>query len=267
MPYKDLEKRREAVRRSVSRSRAAAKVVESPSSVTDDWHGRPLIEDAEAVYGDSVREQSLSKFVSARYGKSRTWGCIMYPDSAPSDWEDRLRLIGVGFAVSPLHDMDTNELGELKKPHWHVILDWRSGSTTYKTAFGISRDVLCGTIPIPLVSPRGYYRYFTHLDNPNKAQYDQHDIVTGNGFDIGDFLGLTAQEESELLLYLQSLILKYNITEYWVLCEFSARYLSPATHNFVCRHTIHFSKFLAGYRSNSALPIPEFHEDDGPSLN
>lgn len=256
MPYKDVEKQREAERLSKARRRAAAKEVDLPSSTPEPLPDRPLVEDVEAAYGSPDREQSLSKLISSRYGKSRTWACIMYQDSAPPDWEDRLRQIGVGFAVSPLHDLDTTQLGELKKPHWHVILDWRSGSTTYKTASAISRDVLHGTIPIPLVSPRGYYRYFTHLDNPNKAQYDQRDIVTGNGFDIGDFLGLTEQEQSEISDFIEGLILTYNITEYWVLCRFCRIHFSRAHYDYVRTHTFHFTNFLMSYRKNPTLLIP-----------
>lgn len=220
----------------------------------DGFGGRPTVEDAEAAYLDTGREEIIVRRVCKGYGKSRTWACVMYQDSAPQDWEDKLRMVGVSFAVSPLHDKDLTADRKPKKPHWHVILDWRAGSTTYATAAGISRGILKGTIPIPLVSPRGYYRYFCHLDNPKKAQYDQKDIITGNGFDIGDFLELTAQEKSELRRkIIKDIIIPCNILEYWDLVTYTMLNEDAATFDFVCTNTCFFQGAL---RSKNGIDNP-----------
>lgn len=255
MPYKDPEKRKKMDRERQAKKRAEAKSedtsVEIPSA--ESCGPRPMVEDAEAAYGDAKREAEIAAAISRFYAKSRTWACIMYVDSAPADWEDKLRTIGVPFAVSPLHDQDVDQLGRPKKPHWHVILDWPGGSTTYRTAHGIARNVLKGTIPIPLVSPRGYYRYFTHLDNPNKAQYDEKDITRGNGFDIGDFLEMTANEKLELKKKIVAeVIMALEITEYHELVEYVMFNESAAMFDMVTTQTIFFQSYLASRRHHQS---------------
>lgn len=269
MPYKDVDKQRAAERESQLRRRQAQREarevdLEGEDQVPD-FVGRPQVEDAEVAYGDQARESVISKAINRRYGKSRTWACIMYEDSAPPDWEDLLRQIGVGFAVSPLHDKDVTQTGEIKKSHWHVILDWRFGSTTYRAAAGIARDVLHGTIPIPLVSPRGYYRYMTHLDNPDKAQYDPAKIVTGNGFDVGDFLDLTMQEEIEVMEHVvRDLIIGLGIVEYSTLCLYCMDHESLAVRAYVINHTLFFRSFLSSIRhaGTSSTPLPSNIDDN-----
>ena len=116
--------------------------------------------------------------------KKRNWGCVIYPESAPEDWQQILQLKGVPFAVSPLHDKDIDDevSKKLKKPHYHVILSYGS-PTTFNNVRTLLEE-LHQPIPIPLESVGGYYRYFTHKDNPDKYQYNSNDIKIFNGFDV-----------------------------------------------------------------------------------
>ena len=75
------------------------------------------------------------------------------------------------FAISPLHDKDLNATGEPKKAHWHVIVVY--GSPTTESNVKSLTERLNAPKPIPLEQVRGYYRYLTHKDNPEKAQYDE----------------------------------------------------------------------------------------------
>ena len=43
-----------------------------------------------------------------KYIKSRTWGAVVYPESAPDNWIEILEETRIQFAVSPLHDKDVN---------------------------------------------------------------------------------------------------------------------------------------------------------------
>ena len=54
--------------------------------------------------------------------RQRTYATIVYPDSAPNDWQDILASLCIPAFISPLHDKDTNPTGEPKKPHYHVLL-------------------------------------------------------------------------------------------------------------------------------------------------
>ena len=114
--------------------------------------------------------------------KKRNWAFIVWNDSKPTNWKDILQETGLMFAISPLHDKDINPTGEPKKAHYHVIMTY-DGPTTFNNALNVAKSVNANTVQ-PLEQIRGYYRYFTHLDNPEKYQYNDSEITTINGFDI-----------------------------------------------------------------------------------
>lgn len=144
--------------------------------------------------------------------KKRNWAFIVYPESAPKDWRDILQQTGCMYAISPLHDKDINPDGEEKKPHYHVIVCY-DGPTSYNVIKRIT-DSINSPIPQPLEQIRGYYRYFTHLDNPEKFQYKESDITTINGFDINNYIDMTYTEISKYLLQIQQMIREKSITEF-----------------------------------------------------
>ena len=80
--------------------------------------------------------------------KKRNWGAVIYPESAPEDWKEILKLKGLTFAVSPLHDKDIDPTGEKKKPHYHIIICF-PGPTTDTTVNQIMKE-LNQPIAIPL---------------------------------------------------------------------------------------------------------------------
>lgn len=204
------------------------------------------------VHEQARAENALSDYMSKRYVKNRTWACIIYPDSAPTDWEDKLRLRGVIAAVSPLHDLDKTKDGLPKKPHYHVIMDWPGGSVTFRTVAALSKGLLNGTLPIPLTNPRGYYRYFTHLDDPQKAQYDKSLIVHINGFDIGSFLELTKAEKIQLRKEVDILIEELDITEYRDLMTYVRIHKSDDMYDLVSTSTMYFTNVLRSRRNAPA---------------
>lgn len=56
-----------------------------------------------------------------RATRTRNFATIVYPESANPGWKEILRDLHIPAFISPLHDMDCNPDGELKKPHHHVI--------------------------------------------------------------------------------------------------------------------------------------------------
>ena len=148
--------------------------------------------------------------------KKRNWAFVCYPESAPEDWKETLKLKGLTFAVSPLHDKDKNPTGDDKKPHYHVILCFGS-PTTFNNVKTIT-DELNQPIPIPLESVRGYYRYFTHKDNPEKYQYIETEIETFNGFDVCEVLNNF--EVYQYLKQIQIIVLEEDIDEYSELMDY-----------------------------------------------
>lgn len=148
--------------------------------------------------------------------KKRNWAFVLYLDSAPSNWKEILQLKGVMCAISPFHDKDVDPTGEPKKPHYHIILSW-DNPTTYNNVLSLTKE-LNATIPIPLESVKGMYRYLTHKDNPEKYQYCENDIILLNGFDINDLLNST--EVFNIMKHLIEIIRACDIKEYSDLVDY-----------------------------------------------
>lgn len=154
----------------------------------------------------------------AKILKKRNWAFVVYPESAPSDWIEQLQQRGVVGAISPLHDKDLNATGEPKKAHWHVIVTYE-GPTAQSVVERLT-ERLNAPKPIPLEQVRGYYRYLTHKDNPEKAQYDEKDIQTLNGFSIRDFVEMTKSEVNVKIRIIQKMIRELDFLEYADLLDY-----------------------------------------------
>lgn len=176
--------------------------------------------------------------------KKRNWGGVVYPESAPDDWKEILKLKGITFAVSPLHDSDINPTGEKKKEHYHIIMCF-TGPTTEKSVTEILKEIN-QPIGIPLESVRGYYRYFTHKDNPDKFQYDETKIELYNGFDVTDVLN--SFEVFQSLKQIQLLILEHNIIEYNDLMDYLMSNDYMELWNVACSHTLFLNTYITSKR-------------------
>ena len=128
------------------------------------------------------------KTTTKKDDRTRNWCFIVYPESAPENWEEILNNNHVKWAHSPVHDKDVNELDnetgevEIKKAHYHVLFSFET-LKSYKQVLEISKSVN-GTIPQQCASVVGAVRYFVHLDNPEKYQYNRNDIKSFLGFDV-----------------------------------------------------------------------------------
>ncbi len=149
--------------------------------------------------------------------KKRNWAFVLYPESAPADWREQLQKTGLPVAISPLHDQDVNATGEPKKPHYHVMVFYQ-GPTAFSVVERYTKS-LNQPIPQPVEQVKGYYRYLTHKDNPEKAQYDEADIQTLNGFDIRDFVEMSKSEVTKYLREVQQFVMDNRILEYADLME------------------------------------------------
>lgn len=235
MPYKDMDKRREVERRSKEKAREKKKAAE-----------------AEAKSGPNGTDPAPppgAKTIPANKKdvKKRNWWFVLYPESAPPDWRDRLRATGLPIAISPLHDKDVYDNGEQagqpKKPHHHVILAY-PGPTTYSVVCKLVQGELGQPIPQPLEAIRGGYRYLSHADNPEKYQYDAKDIETLNGFNILDYVDMTAAEAVAMNKELVSLIMELGFADY---CDFIEYLLFNGTdvqYEYAISHTLFFTAYL-----------------------
>lgn len=146
-------------------------------------------------------------------GRTRNYACLVYPDSAPTDW---LRIAGelqIPMFISPLHKDDVNELDEeQKKPHYHVMIMFDSVKTKEqaKEVFDQIGGVGCQVVQ----SLRGSARYLCHLDNPEKAQYNVDDVRCFGGADYTDIIGLAIDKYKAIGEMLDFLDLHVDMTYY-----------------------------------------------------
>lgn len=121
-------------------------------------------------------------------GRTRNFATVVYPESAPDRWQERLEQCFVPAFISPLHDRDINPTGEAKKPHYHVVIMFDSVKTKEQAAeiFSHIGGVGCEVVQ----SIRGYARYLCHLDNPDKHQYNKEDVKQLCGADYITTIGL-----------------------------------------------------------------------------
>lgn len=181
--------------------------------------------------------------------KKRNWAFVLYPESAPADWREQLTKSGIQAAVSPLHDRDLNADGEPKKPHYHVILVY-GNPTTYNNVKSFTNGKLGQTVPQPLEQVRGYYRYLTHEDNPEKEQYSKSEIQLINGFDIRDFVEMTKSEVTRYKRELLDFIRDNNLIEYSDLLDIllDGGEATADLFEVASNHTLFLTKYIASRR-------------------
>lgn len=180
--------------------------------------------------------------------KKRNWAFVAYPESLPTNWIELLQQSGLQCAISPLHERDYNADGSLKKAHYHVILCY-SGPTSFNVVCKLVCDQLGQPIPQALEQIRGYYRYFTHKDNPEKAQYDEKDIKFINGFNIQDYVELTKSEIVKIKSNVQTIIRDNAIYEYSELLDFlQGKELYLNEYEIALNNTLLFDRYIASRR-------------------
>ena len=118
--------------------------------------------------------------------RTRNFATIVYPESAPENWQELLVQQYVPALVSPLHDKDIDPTGEPKKPHYHVVFCFANSKTL---AQGEEVSNAIGGVGCMFVKNiRSYARYLCHLDNPDKAQYSMDDVKQFGGADFYDLI-------------------------------------------------------------------------------
>lgn len=156
------------------------------------------------------------------YGKGRTrnYATVVYPESAPDNWQDILADMFIPAFISPLHDKDINPTGEPKKAHYHVIIMFDAVKTKEQASevFARINGVGCEVIQ----SLRGYARYLCHLDNPEKAKYDADKVKSLAGADYISSIGL-AIDKYTALAEMQDFCDKYNVISFYQLSNYARK--------------------------------------------
>lgn len=212
---------------------------------------KPSSATTEKTASQSSKDVSTTKITQKKkISKKRNWACVVYPESLPADWLDILQKTGLQIVISPLHNKDKNPDGTVKKPHYHIILIY-SGPTSFSVVQTLTQK-LNAPAPIPLEAVRGYYRYLTHKDNPEKVQYDEKEIKTLNGFSILDFIEMSRSEVLNIKKELIFLIMTENFIEY---ADFINHLLEKGNTEFLdvaMSNTYFFDKYLSSRRHRTS---------------
>lgn len=177
----------------------------------------------------------------AKDDRARVWATILYTESCASDYQQIISSWHVPALVSPLHDRDREESGELKKPHYHLMI-WFEGKKSRDQVKMLFTKV-CGVGCEKVDSKIGMARYLCHLDNEDKAKYSVSDVVQFSGADY--ILLITSEIDREhIIIEMEQFCDDNNILCYATLSRW-ARDNRPDWHrvlNSSC--TIHMTAYL-----------------------
>ena len=176
------------------------------------------------------------------------WVFLVYLESAPSDWLDRLRATHGMFAVSPLHEPDD----EVTKPHHHVIYKHENSiRLEYARRILNKTEVPANGYVEPCPRPCGYQRYLIHLDDKDKQQFEGNPldlIVCLNGFPLDLNRDWTPAQRREQRAQVFRLIRENGIFEYSDLLDGLLDSGYYDLFDYACTHTILYTHYLASVR-------------------
>lgn len=176
--------------------------------------------------------------------RTRNFTTVVYPESAPENWFEILTQHMVPAFVSPLHDADINPTGELKKPHYHVVIMFE-GVKTLEQAREITESIK-GVGCEAVKSIRGVARYLCHLDNPEKAQYNTEDVKCFAGADYITTIGLVT-DKYVAIGEMMDWCIENNVVSYFELLVYS-RTEKPGWFRVLCDNgTVVIKEFLKSF--------------------
>lgn len=151
--------------------------------------------------------------------RTRNWTFFVYPESAPENWRDVLNEMHIPWIESPLHDKDVDSNGELKKAHWHILILFAS-----KKSYEQVREItlrLKAPNPQKVMDLKGMVRYFAHMDDPNKFQYNKNEIIGHAGADPLIYLSANSGERYQLIKEMISFVKENDIDEIQDLIDYA----------------------------------------------
>ena len=127
----------------------------------------------------------------------RTWATTIYPDDN-KDWLQLIEDLKIPCYISPEHNMDTDENGNLKKNHRHVLFVFQGKKSEKQMRVIIEK--IHGVGLEPVASLQGYLFYLCHLNSPNKHLYAIENVIALNGAkDYLEEIGISSINHSEVV--------------------------------------------------------------------
>lgn len=173
--------------------------------------------------------------------RTRNWAFVIYPgESAPEDWEKKLKSLNVPGFVSPLHT-DVNPDETEKKPHRHVLLMFE-GVKSFEQVKSLT-DALNAPHPQYVQSKSGYARYLCHMDNPEKKQYDPAEVICLGGADYVETVA-TAADIDRTISEMEQWCDDNGVFSYAALSRYARKNRPDWTRALRYRCTVHMKAYL-----------------------
>lgn len=151
--------------------------------------------------------------------RKRVFGTVVYDESAPDNWIDIIRSAHVqAFIIK--HDKDFDDVGEIKKTHYHVMIMFEGVKSDEQ--WEEFRNTFGGVGTEEIRSSRGYARYLCHLDDPNKYQYSITDVLELGGACYSEVIG-SGSDRYKCISEMTDYCREYHITRYADLFDYAKR--------------------------------------------
>lgn len=149
--------------------------------------------------------------------RSRTHLLVLYPDC--SEHLDALEIIKHSYDYACiLHDKDSDENGEQKKPHYHVVI--RTKNQTWASALADELGITSNYLEKPR-SLDNALAYLIHYHDSDKYQYSIDDVAGNMVTRLSEYLSSQNKSEGEIICELLNTIKDWeghiNVTDfaYW----------------------------------------------------
>lgn len=182
--------------------------------------------------------------------KGRYWSAIAWVESVPQNWQKKLKDSGLAVAVSPLHDKDYDENGELQKAHYHVLMCW-DGPITLENARSFAEEIGLGSYVERVRSVSNILDYLTHdsFSSKDKHKYDFNDIIWIN-CNINDFKKMGFKQ---IIEYIQA----KNIKQFSKLVNSLLDNNENDLLEYVSSHTYYVNTYLCSLKNDFDKDIKE----------
>ena len=171
---------------------------------------------------------------------------MLYPESLPEGWIEKLKDMDIAMAISPLHDKDVVDdwkepkvedlkpmaefLGvdfeeykaerlaeKYKKPHYHVIYIAKNPVTSDAVRKRLKRTLTNESVNMvqTVENLRGMYNYLTHETEDairlKKHVYAKDEIIAINNFDIDRYVTMDVAEKKNATITLVHFIIEREL--------------------------------------------------------
>ena len=176
-------------------------------------------------YADPEKRREVKRKYEQEKRKQRrtNWMLVFYEDQCP-EWREELDELGMPTLVSPSHGADEwterdekknpkHKAGTLKEPHRHLLAMYDNpvsyDQVVKDFAFLKSKNVKY-VKSLPAMA-----RYLTHMDSPDKAQYDPEGVCEFGGADWRD-LCATTSDKHLALREMRAFIRENNVVDFYL---------------------------------------------------